>query len=182
LLSLLLRTRFILLHYNITKKSIELAALLFFEYIDVTVTIHHTDTVSVAISCSCKPIVVDIKDILQLSEALIRTELQLKSIKESYSKSDNAYSNIVTIPHYSKWIAKMWHFDLDSKDEYTGKEFHVTFEEGIADLYRIYTKRMKDGKSIVRVEHQEYPNQEYADALVRKLYPDGHLIDPDNMK
>jgi hypothetical protein len=52
----------------------------------------------------------------------------------------------------------------------------------MSDLYRIYTKRMKDGKNIVRVEHQEYPNQEYADALVRKLFPDGHLIDPDKMK
>jgi hypothetical protein len=77
----------------------------------------------------------------------------------------------------------MWRFGLDSKDEYTGKELHVTFEEGIlSDLYRIYTKRMKDGKNIVRVEHQEYPNQEYADALVQKLFPDGHLIDPDKMK
>jgi hypothetical protein len=41
---------------------------------------------------------------------------------------------------------------------------------------------MKDGKNIVRIEHQEYPNQEYADALIRKLYPDGRLIDPDKMK
>ena len=132
MLSLLLRTRFILLHYNITKKSIELAALLFFEYIDVTVTIHHTDTVSVAISCSCKPIVVDIKDILQLSEALIRTELHL-SIAESSSKSENSYSNNVTIPRYTKWIVKMWHFGIDTIDEY-GKEF-----KSVLNSNRTYT-------------------------------------------
>jgi hypothetical protein len=153
---------------------------LFFEYIDVIVTIHHTNTVSVAISCSCKPIVIaDIKDILQLSEALMRTEQYLKNIIES--KCWNTDSCNIAIPYYRKWIVKMWHFGLDSKDEYTGKEFHVTFEEGIlSDLYRIYTKRMKDDRNIVRLEHQEYPNQEYADALVRRLYPDGHLIDPDN--
>ncbi len=40
---------------------------------------------------------------------------------------------------------------------------------------------MKDGKNIVRIECQEYPDQEYADALVRRLFPDGHLIDPDKM-
>jgi phage/plasmid-associated DNA primase len=72
----------------------------------------------------------------------------------------------------------MWHFGIDTIDEYTNKEFKVTFEEGISDVYRIYTKRMKkDGKNTVRVEHQEYPNQEYADAIVKKLFPNGHLID-----
>jgi hypothetical protein len=86
-----------------------------------------------------------------------------------------------TIPCYNKWIVKMWHFGVDTLDEYAKKEFRVTFEEGISDRYRIYTKRMKDGNSIVRIEHQEYPNQEYADALIRKLYPDGRLIDPDKM-
>jgi hypothetical protein len=155
--------------------------LTFFHYIDVNVTIHHTDTVSVAISCSYKPIVLDIKDILQLSEALVRTELHLKSIvgcNNSYSNNISIPQNNVTIPLYNKWIAKMWHFGIDTIDEYTNKEFKVTFEEGISGVYRIYTKRMKkDGKNTVRVEHQEYPNQEYADAIVKKLFPNGHLID-----
>jgi hypothetical protein len=52
---------------------------MFFDYIDVIVTIHHTDTVSVAISCSCKPIVVDIGDILQVSEALVGQYYTLKT-------------------------------------------------------------------------------------------------------
>jgi hypothetical protein len=75
----------------------------------------------------------------------------------------------------------MWHFGVDTIDEYGKEEFHVTFEERMSDLYRIYTKRMKDGNNIVRVEHQEYPNQGYADAFVQKLFPDGHLVDPDKM-
>ena len=29
----------------------------------------------------------------------------------------------------------MWHFGVDSIDEYTGKEFHVTFEEGMFKIY-----------------------------------------------
>ncbi len=52
----------------------------------------------------------------------------------------------------------MWHFGVDSIDEYTGNEFHVTFEEGMSDLFRIYTKRMDNNKQKVRAEHQEYPS------------------------
>jgi hypothetical protein len=68
--------------------------------------------------------------------------------------------------------------------EYSGKEFHVTFEEGMTDLVRIYTKRMAEGnnnKQKVRAERQEYPNQEYVDAIVKKLFPDGHLVDPNEL-
>ena len=73
----------------------------------------------------------------------------------------------------------MWHFGVDSIDEYTGKEFDVTFEEGMSDLFRIYTKRMENNKQKVRAEYQEYPNQAYADAIVKKLFPGGHLVDLD---
>ncbi|MGB8033146.1 MAG: hypothetical protein WCF03_04915 [Nitrososphaeraceae archaeon] len=59
---------------------------------------------------------------------------------------------------YRQWIVKMWHFGVDSIDEYTGNEFHVTFEEGMSDLFRIYTKRMDNNKQKVRAEHQEYPS------------------------
>jgi hypothetical protein len=52
------------------------------------------------------------------------------------------------IPTYRSWIVKIWHFGVDTIDGYTGKEFEVTFEEGMSDLYRIYTKRMKDGKIV----------------------------------
>jgi len=168
---------------NPDNKDIKLPTLLFFDYIDVIVTIHHTDTVSVAISCSYKPIVVDIKNIHNLSEALIRTELHLKGIADANFKNNNydSSSSSFTIPSYNKWIVKMWHFGIDTIDEYGKEEFHVTFEEGMSDLYRIYTKRMEDGKNIVRLEHQEYPNQEYADALIQKLFPDGRLVDPDKM-
>jgi hypothetical protein len=40
----------------------------------------------------------------------------------------------------------MWYFGVDSIDEYSGKEFHVTFEDGMSDLFRIYTKRMENNK------------------------------------
>ena len=166
-------------------QDIKLQPLIFFGYIDVTISIHHSNTVSIAISCSCRPIATDTKDIIQLFEALIRTEVHIASIIDNYCRSNDIqsppFSNVTTIPSCRKWIVKMWHFGVDSIDEYSGKEFHVTFEEGMADLVRIYTKRMEDNnnnKQKVRVERQEYPNQEAADAFVQKLFPGGNLVDP----
>jgi hypothetical protein len=46
----------------------------------------------------------------------------------------------VSIPSFRKWIVKMWHFRVDSVGQHAGKEFEVTFEEGVKDLIRIYTK------------------------------------------
>ena len=54
----------------------------------------------------------------------------------------------------------------------------AAFDEWKSDLYRLYTKEMKDSKNILRLEHQESPNQTFADAMVRNLYPEGHLIVP----
>jgi hypothetical protein len=127
-------------------KDIQLKSLTFFGYIDVIITVHHSDTVSIAISCSNRPIAVQIGDFIQLFEVLTRTELRLSGIIYDYNQIDESPSN-VSIPTFRKWIVKMWHFGVDSINEYTDKEFEVTFEEGIADLIRIYTKRMEDKKN-----------------------------------
>jgi hypothetical protein len=60
---------------NPANKDIQLPTLTYCDYIDVIVTIHHTDTVSVAVSCSFRPIAIDAKGIIQLFEALTRTEI-----------------------------------------------------------------------------------------------------------
>lgn len=107
---------------------------------------HHTDTVSVAISCSFRPTLIDLKYMIQLFGALTGIEVYFASILEN---AKNGYSSTVVdvdVPSYRQWMAKMWHFGVDTIDEYVKKEFEVTFEEGMSDLYRIYSKRMKGGK------------------------------------
>ena len=157
---------------NPDNKDIILPTSVYFDYLEVGVTIHHSNTVSVAISCSFKPIAVDIPDILPLCEALTRTEINL----ENYCKHNDLHS-VITIPRYTTWVVTMWHFGVDTIQEYAGKEFEVTFGDGISDLYRVYTKRMTDGRIKVRSESQQHPDQEYVDAIVRKLFPDGYLVD-----
>jgi hypothetical protein len=157
-------------------RDLYLPCLTFFEYIDVRVTIHHSDTVSISIGCSIRPIALDIPDLLQLIEALTRTEMYLTNEINRLIAHDLNVPR-VSVPRFTTWIVKMWHFGVDTLDEYDKSEFHVTFEEGISDLFRIYTKRMKNKRIIIRAEHQEYPNQPFVDALVKKLYPSGRLID-----
>jgi len=160
---------------NNDNQDLRLPTLTFFEYLDIGMTIHHSDTVSISIGCSFRPIALDFPDLFQLIEALTRVEVHLTNTINGLIADDlNAPS--VLVPRFTTWIVKMWHFGIDSLDEYDKEEFHVTFEEGISDLFRIYTKRMKNNRVIVRAERQEYPNEEVMMAIVKKLYPRGHLI------
>lgn len=160
---------------NNNNQDLRLPSLTFFEYLDIGITIHHSDTVSISIGCSYRPIALDVPDILQLFEALTRTEMHLTNEINEAIAHDLSVPR-VSFPRFTTWIVKMWHFGIDSLDEYDKEEFHVTFEEGISDLFRIYTKRMKNKRVIVRAERQEYPNQDFMVALVKKLYPNGQLI------
>jgi hypothetical protein len=159
---------------NQANKDINLPTWTFVEDIDVKVTIHHTDTVSVALACSYRAIAIDVNDVPKLFEVLTRTEVQLTRLIEDYCKSSGLAA--VTVPHYSKWIAKMWHFGVDTLDEYDSQEFNVTIQEGLSDLFRIYTKRIRGDNTVrQRLERQEYPNSSIAQAILEKLYPGGVL-------
>ena len=156
-------------------QDLHLPSLTFFEYLDIGITIHHTDTASISIGCSFRPVALDIPDLFQLIEERTRIEIHLaKEINEF--KLLDLDGPRVSVPRFTTWIVKMWHFGVDTLDEYDKEEFHVTFEEGISDLFRIYTKRMKNKRVIVRAERQEYPNEDIMLALVKKLYPNGKLI------
>jgi hypothetical protein len=161
--------------YNDENKDINLESWLFLEDIDVKVTIHHTDTVSVALACSARPLALDVEDIMTLIEVLVRSENRLSSFvgRHRYSKTGElnpAEHSVITIPRYTKWTGRMWHFGADEIDEYDGEDFHVTIEEGVGDLFRIYTKRRRDNTVRRRVERQEYPNNPITTAILEKLY------------
>ena len=161
---------------NPNNKDILLPTLAYDDDINVIVTVHHTDTISVAIACSCRPIALNIADIIRLIDILIRIELHLQNLIGSHSKNGDAF--FAKVPSSRTWMVKLWHIGIDTIDTYEGKEFHVTFEEGISDLCWIYSKgHRNENKKYVRIERQENPNQPYYDALVRKLFPNGRLAE-----
>jgi hypothetical protein len=135
----------------------------------VRVTVHHTDTVSVMVACSLNPVAVDIKGLVRLSNALTRVEERLLRLVDKGPLS-LSLSSPSPIPDHSSWIITMWHFGKDSLDEYTGKEFEMTWKDAENALIRIYTKDLKDGKGIrIRTERQEYPDKSFDEAMDEKL-------------
>jgi hypothetical protein len=142
--------------------------------IDVTATVHHTDTVSIAIACSYRPIAVNINGLMDCNESLVRAEERLTSLLSGCSNNKDTPS--VVIPSYRKWIGTMWHFGVDGIDVFKGPAFCVTFEEGISDIFTIYIKRMKDGRSRPRLDRQEYSDNPFINIFMEKLYPEGRLV------
>ena len=68
-----------------------------------------------------------------------------------------------------EWIVTMWHFGADASVEYTGERFSTTW--GIAQnaIIRVYSKSMKDYKTRIRLEKQEYPGTTLALAFEQKI-------------
>ena len=137
---------------------------------NIKVTVHRTNTVSVVIGCSYTPIALGINRIISLSIALTRVEERLSRFVHDYGKiiSGNEYENPV-IPEHKDWMVTMWHFGADASSEYTGEKFSATWGVGENALIRAYSKDMKHSKSRIRLERQEYPSKSLAEAIMDKL-------------
>jgi hypothetical protein len=149
---------------NDVSKDIALDLLLTHD-LTIKVTVHHTDTVSVMVACSLYPVAVDVKGLVRLSNALTRVEERLIRLVDKGPLS-LSLSSPSPIPDHSSWIVTMWHFGTDSLNEYTGKNFEITWEDAESALMRVYTKDLKDGKGIrIRTERQEYPDKSFDEAM-----------------
>jgi len=131
--------------------------------------VHHSDTVSVIVACSMKPVVVDHEGLIRLSNILTSVEERLLASVTGCAHTMPPLPQIL-IPNHSSWIVTMWHFGTDSLSEYAGDKFEMTWEDGEHALLRIYSKDMKDGNGIrIRKERQEYPNKRLDAAIEEKL-------------
>jgi hypothetical protein len=132
--------------------------------------VHHSDTVSVIISCSMKPVVVDHEGLIRLSNMLTSVEERLLAAVTGCAHTMPPLPQI-HIPDHNSWIVMMWHFGTDSLSEYAGERFEMTWEDGEHALLRIYTKDMKEGNGIrIRKERQEYPGVRLDAAVYEKLH------------
>src|SRR4051812_44917337 len=133
--------------------------------LNIIVTVHRTDTVSVIVACSLRPVAVDTNDLRRLSDALTRVEERLFAFIEDGPPS---LSSLNPVPNHNSWIVTMWHFGTDSISGCVGEPFEMTWEDGERALLSIYTKDMKLGKG-VRTERQEYPGVRLDAAIKEKL-------------
>jgi hypothetical protein len=141
-------------------------------------TVHRTDTVTIIIGCSYTPIAVDINGIIRLSNALTRIEERLSRLIADCGTVTKiggrvGCESLLPVPEHNGWIVTMWHFGADASIEYSGDKFSCTWEAGQNALVRVYTKEMRDRKTRIRLERQEYPDKTFADAIEEKLQFNG---------
>lgn len=139
------------------------------EDLDITATVHSTDTVSIVVGCSYAPVAVDIAGVIRLSNALAIIEERLSNLIDDCTKGSGARYPNLTIPHHMGWTVTMWHFGADASITYSGEKFITSWQVGQNALITVYSKEMKDGKTRIRLERQEYPQKSVAEALEEKL-------------
>ncbi len=146
--------------------------------LDIQVTVHHTDTVTVVIGCSNSPIIVDEYGVIRMSEALATVEDELSqlinlcdnSIQVDNSVTDASYSK-VDVPNHMGWIVTRWDFGVDGLITYTGPQFFFSWSSSQNVLIVIYIKKWAEGDHRIRVEIQEFPDKSLGKALREKLNP-----------
>ena len=131
--------------------------------------VHHSDTVSVIVSCSMKPVVVDHEGLIRSVKYTDISRRETVSISNRLRAYNTPIAQIL-IPNHNSWIVTMWHFGTDSLSEYAGEKFEMTWEDGEHALLRIYSKDMKEDNGIrIRRERQEYPGVRLNAAIHEKL-------------
>jgi hypothetical protein len=126
----------------------------------IRITVHRTDNISVYLACSLAPIVENYDGVFRLGNELTRAEEYLARELERAAIESGHDSNVATaIPDHLTWICKHYHLGRDSKIEFAGDRFNVSYEDMQGTLCRVYSKAHKDKKCRIRVERLESPNR-----------------------
>lgn len=146
--------------------------------LDIQVTVHHTDTVTVVIGCSFAPIITDEPGVIRLSDALAIIEEELSQLTDQCDNSnhvDNIVGNTsyskVDVPNHMSWIVTRWDFGIDGLITYTGPQFFFSWGSSQIGLIGIYIKEWAEEDHRIRVEIQEFPDKSLGRALREKLNP-----------
>ena len=84
----------------------------------------------------------------------------------------------VILPTVNNWIITHWHFGKDGTTAYNGQNFHYTIEDVNTGLIRFYSKLMKSGERIPRLEQIQTPQNSLADEMKRAMF--SGLSNPEN--
>jgi hypothetical protein len=82
---------------NPNNQDIQLNPWTFNDDIEITATLHRTDTVTVAVACSDKPIATDVNGLSQTIESLVRTEGEFKNLVQYNMQSVELSSALAPI-------------------------------------------------------------------------------------
>ena len=132
----------------------------------IRATIHHTDTVTVTVACSKKPISTAIDDsngVIRLASALSRFQERLQRILDESGESLPGGYESIPIPDINTWVVTMWHFAVDSPS-YKEEGICMTWKDGQDVLLREYSRKKQ---RTLRKERQEYPKMSLGEVQKR---------------
>jgi hypothetical protein len=136
--------------------------------LDIQVTVHHTDTVTVVVGCSNAPVAVDEYGIIRLSQALSTIEDEIVRLIEQHAGGNDSNKEI---PNHMSWIVTRWYFGVDSLVTYTGEKFYFSWQASQNVLIVFYTKKWEENIHRLRVECPEFPYKPLGKALKERLSP-----------
>jgi hypothetical protein len=71
----------------------------------------------------------------------------------------------------------MWHFNADSKTEYTGEKLSIKWEIAQNVIIQVYSKIFKNKKTRIRIEKQKYPRKAVLHIIEEKLSSNNDKLD-----
>lgn len=119
----------------------------------------YPDTIQIDIGCTYKPLVYDYSGILYLTQVLSFCSFYLGELT-----SFEAH-----IPNVSDWIITHYHFNKDGSQQLNGQSFHHTWEDVSSGLIRYYSKTMKDGSTIPRIEQIQTPDKTLNEIMIEVI-------------
>jgi len=135
-----------------------------FEGIDNNVTtkiLVYPNTIQVDIGCTYMPLIYNIDTVWYLHEHLSKVSYHLTGLSG------------VILPTVNNWIITHWHFNKDGTTAYNGQNFHYTIEDVNTGLIRFYSKLMKNGERIPRLEEIQTPQNTLDDEMKRAMFLEG---------
>ena len=132
-----------------------------FEGIDNNVTtkiLIYPKTIQVDVGCTYKPLVYDIKTVWYLHEHLSKISYHLSVLSG------------VILPPVDSWVITHYHYNKDGSEAHNGQNFHRTVEDVNTGLIRFYSKLMKNGERIPRLEQIQAPQRSLANEMKIAMY------------
>ena len=124
----------------------------------ITKVLIYPKTIQVDIGCTYKPLIFNDKTTWFLHEHLSKLSFFLSGLSG------------VILPAVNDWVITHYHFGKDGTEAYNGQNFQYTIEDVNTGLIRFYSKLMKNGERILRLEHIQTPHNSIEEEMKRAMF------------
>ena len=114
-------------------------------------------TIQLDVACTYKPIIYDVDSFLYFIEILKEASMFLTA--ESH----------ILLPPVKDWIITHYHLNKDGSFELNGESFHFKISDITSGIIRFYSKKMKDGRVIPRIEQIQAPKITITEAMKKAV-------------